>query len=416
MRKIGPRYRLCGLVALAAALAVRADDPPATLPAPTALPDAQPATTPPELPPTPPTPPAPAGGLRVEGVPVDAFLAPQLFPTAGSCSTCGGGDPGCGGCGGNTHCVPGRKSCDRYPAGDSVLSRFAGSIYDGVCCPDPCYQPKWTTLANAAFFVDPIRPVTQMRLRYDSMFHMTTPDRGEFWFSRADGKGLGPTPRSPFKGPTRVNVDALSMYTEAAVGGKFSVIFEMPYRSQEATTSNVGSGIGNMTFGTKTLLADSELFQASLQFLTIVPTGNPLKGTGPEHVALEPSLLVGVQLSCDSFLQAQVADRIPLGADPYYGGGVLHYHLSYNQVCLRPARDVQVIGTMEFNGYSFLDGAYTDPYYGPTQGYPYTYVSLGPGARASFCDRLDFGVGTAFSVTEFNLASRWVRFEFRYRY
>jgi hypothetical protein len=419
------------------------DDPPVTLPPPTPLPDVTPiptlppptpepppappaaspapapAPTPPELPPitTKPAPEAPVGGLRVEGMVIDPILVPQLFPKSG-CSSCGGagGLEGCSSCGGGTACVPGRPSCERYPAGDTLLSRFAGAIYDGVCCPDPCYMPKWTTLGNAAFFSDPIRPATQTRLRADRGFHGTTPDRGEFFFSRADGKGLGPMPRSPFKGPTRVNYAELSMYTEASVGGRFSVIFDMPYRTNDAVTSNVGAGIGNMTFGTKSLLADSELFQTSLQFLTIVPTGNPLKGTGPEHVALELSLLSGLQVSCDSYLQIQLSDRIPLGADPTYGGSVLHYHASYNHVCLRPVKDVQVIGTLEFSGYSFLHGSYSDPYYGTTQGFPYTYASLGPGMRVSFCDKLDFGVGSQFSLTEYNLARRLFRAEIRFRY
>jgi hypothetical protein len=297
-----------------------------------------------------------------------------------------------------------------------MFARFAGAIYDGVCCPDPCYAPKWTTLANASFFIDSGRPVTHTRLRWDNGYQMTSADRGEYFMARADGQGLGPSPRAPWKGPNVVDWNELSLYTEAAVGGKFAVINSMPYRSLESPTSNVGSGFADIMFGTKSLLADSELFQLTLLFKTFIPTGNARSGDGTGHVTLEPSVVLGVQVSCDTFLQVQIADAIPIGGSPGYEGNVLHYHVSYNTILMRPARDVQLIATWEANGYSFLDGSWSSIVQGQVKGNDYTYVSAGPGIRMSFCDKLDFGVGTAFSLTEYNLARRQARFEFRYRY
>lgn len=45
-----------------------------------------------------------------------------------------------------------------------------------------------------------------------------------------------------------------------------------------------------------------------------------------------------------------------------------------------------------------------------------TYLSLGPGIRVSICDKVDFGVGTAFSLTSDNFADELIRSEFRFRY
>src|SRR5207302_7902554 len=84
-----------------------------------------------------------------------------------NCSTCGGGlpgMPGCNGCEGGCGegCVPGRRPCCPCNA-DNCIGRFFCEFYDCICCPDPCYEPRWIAVANAAFFVDSARPVTQMR-------------------------------------------------------------------------------------------------------------------------------------------------------------------------------------------------------------------------------------------------------------
>lgn len=376
------------------------------------------AQTPPEAPT--PQPPAVApqpvpsfGGLIVDGVPIDSATVGQVLAGKSvGCSSCGGG--GCAGCGGSTHCVPGRPNCDRYPA-DGVLGRFVGAIYDCVCCPDPCYIPQWTTLANAAFYVDGARPATMTRLRWDSGIGLILPDRAEYFWARADGKGLGPAPRTGFAGERRVNYNDLVMITEAAVGG-FSMISELSYRSLETQDTPGGAGFGDMAIGTKSLLCDCELFQIAYQFKTYLPTGQSRKGLGNGHVSLEPSVILGVQISEDCFFQGQVCQWIPLGGDPGYDGSVLHYHASFNGVLCRPVRDLSVIGTMEFNGYSFQSGSYTDPIYGQRPANGATYFSLGPGFRVAFCNKLDFGFGTAFAVTDPHFAETQIRSEFRYRY
>jgi len=46
-------------------------------------------------------------------------------------------------------------------------SWVVGLLYESLCCPDPCYQPKWMPLADSAFFTDSARPVSHSRLRWE---------------------------------------------------------------------------------------------------------------------------------------------------------------------------------------------------------------------------------------------------------
>src|SRR5262249_8547616 len=105
-----------------------------------------------------------------------------------SCSSCGGGvlgltadAPGfCASCGNHGCCVPGQKPC--FPCcADTCIGRFLCGLYECICCPDPCYDPKWNPVADAAFFVEAARPVTNTRLRWNSGIHMDFPDRNEFF-------------------------------------------------------------------------------------------------------------------------------------------------------------------------------------------------------------------------------------------
>ncbi|MBA4191464.1 MAG: hypothetical protein C0467_26085 [Planctomycetaceae bacterium] len=394
---------------------------PQSLPAPTPLPVA-PAPTPlPSrsrslpLPPlvTEPLPPAlQVGGLSVDGHPID--LSQFRSRLSGSCATCGHDD--CETCGGSRHCSPGRKPCEPFPAKNRA-QQLVGVLYESVCCPDPCYEPKWTALADAAYFTAAARPVSQTRFRWDAGLGGVLPDRAEYFWARADGLGLGPRPVAPRLGASRLNYHELSMYTETAVNASLSMIINLNYRTNSAIGASPGAGFGDMQIGTKTLLLDSELSQVAFQFLTYLPTGQSSKGTGTGHVALEPSLIIGLKLSSDTYIQAQIADRIPLGGNPGYAGAVLQYSMSLNHVLWRPVRDVQLIGTCEFAGLTFLDGAFTDPILGGNQrAVGASYFSLGPGIRLNICDKMDFGAGSAFAVTEQHFANALFRTEFRFRY
>jgi hypothetical protein len=346
----------------------------------------------------------------------------------GGCASCGsGGGPlasdvhpappadacacGIGGCG----CVPGRNPCYCCDA-TTHMGRFFNAVYQCVCCPDPCYEPRWVAAANASFFTDPARPISQWRVRYDAGLGLQFPDRAEYFWARADGKGKGPPPVAPHRGEGALDYDQLSLYTETAIK-RFSFFVEIPYLSVSPNFDPYAAGFGNMNLGIKSLLCDSELMQLAFQFRTYIPIGNFLKGLGNGHVSLEPSLLMALKLAPDTYLQGQISELAPIGGDPLYQGSLLIHHLSLNQVLWRIMPDVPLIGTLEYNGLSFQSGRFTDPILGPFQkAGGFTFVSAGPGLRLVVCNRIDIGFGAAFAVNEPTYPRQLYRTEFRWRF
>jgi hypothetical protein len=271
-------------------------------------------------------------------------------------------------------------------------------------------------VADSAFFVDAVRPVTQQRLRWDNGQHLILPDRSEYFWARADGTGKGPRPPRGFLAERSLGYNDLSLYTEAAIP-RASLFVELPYRSISPAVDPSTANFADMNLGAKVLLFDCELLQLGYQLRTYLPTGNFTKGIGNGHVSLEPSLLLGVKLLPGTWLEGQLAEWIPLGGDPNYQGAILHYHASFNQVVCRVLPDMPLVATLEGNGWSFQHGQYTDPVLGPFQkSSGETYVTLGGGLRLFVCDKCDFGVGSAYAVTERYFARELYRVEFRWRY
>lgn len=333
-------------------------------------------------------------------------------------------------------CVPGRELCCPHEA-DTYVGRVFGGIYDCVCCPDPCYEPRWIAAADASFFADAPRPVTQTRLRADWGIDLLHPDRAEYFWARSDVKtGLasgGPcprpnTPRGPGCAERSVYYRDVAVYTEAAIG-KIGAFVEIPYRRVDAELCPCDySGFTDMNFGTKSLVLDCELLQISFQFRTFMPVGIASKGLGTGHVALEPSLLWALHVATDTYIQAQTSYRIPIAGDQVYAGDVFHYHVSLNQVLCRPYSKTEMIGTLEVSGWSFLDGMYTDPDLlvpdpdNPTVLLPSSQparghlMAVGAGLRFVLCDLFDVGVGALYAVTDDHLAREFYRLEIRTRF
>ncbi len=351
-----------------------------------------------------PTPTAAVESL-VSSCPPANSAADPLNVLSEGCPTC----DSCGSCGGN--CVPGRPQCFDCES-HTAAGRFLCGLYGAICCPDPCYEPKWNALADAAFMTKSARPATHTRIRYDLGLAALYPDRSEYFWPKANGSGLGPKPVSG--GESNLKYHELSMYTETGTG-KFAMIFDMPYRSNYGQQTGHEAGFGDIVVGHKTLLFDCELLQLSYEFLTHIPSGSANKGLGVGHVSLEPSLLLGVKLGPESYLQAQVTEWIPLGGDADYAGAILHYHFSFNQVAARPIPNTPLIGVLEFSGYSFQDGAYTSPD-GTTLPAGGTYCYLTSGLRYVVCDKFDFGFATSFALTSEHLAQTLVHMEVRWRY
>ena len=301
-------------------------------------------------------------------------------------------------------------------------------VYHCICCPDPCYEPQWLAVADSAFFVDAARPKTQMKFRWDTGFDFRFPDRAEYFWPRegaatvdangaaVNGFGKGP----PLAERTINRYKELRLINEAAADAA-GFFIEMPYLRVEPEFNNDHAGFGDMAIGTKAMLLDCDLLQITFQFTTYIPIAAPNKGLGTGHVALDPALLWALKLTPSTYLQAETGYWIPIGGDPFYQGDVFHYGFSLNQIlwcCGKANKDYQLIGTLEMNGWSVMDGAFTDPDAGvPVALEAVTHMAaFGPGLRFFICDKIDFGLGVQFAVTEHHWADELYRAEFRWRF
>ena len=325
---------------------------------------------------------------------------------SGTCDTlCGSGGCGEGGC------VAGRGACTTCE-GEGRFGRLFCAFHNAMCCPDPCYEPRWTTQANAALFADSARPTTISRFRWDRGIGMNNPDRGEYFWAKTGAGGRGPAVNE-----TRLNYDELSYYQEFAAGEKASFFIQTPYRSMNGEQNGGSGGFGDLVLGTKSMFLDSELLAMTFQFKTSIPTASTGTGRGTGHVSLEPSLLSTVKLHTDAYWQSQLAFTIPIAGTGGTVGTVLHYHNSINAVLCRPIADSVLVGMLEFNGYTFTSGGYTDPTTGATlNANGLTLLSVGPGLRFGFCDRIDMGFGVQFGLTSPKFADQLYRSELRWKF
>ena len=382
---------------------------------------AEPAPSPTPAPAAPTAAPADPGAGDVDGAVVPAGCASCSGGLLGLPPTDVGEVSGCASCGcGGNGCVPGRKPCDCCCDATDGPGRFLCGLYQCICCPDPCYDPHWCALADSSFFqTSGPRPVTQMDLRYEQGWNMPFPDKSEFFMARADGKGkFQPVTAAAIVDDNLATYRELHMYNEAAIG-KFSAWIDLPYENVSFKDYNGAAGLGDLSFGTKSMLLDCELLQFTFEFNTFTPTGNFLRGLGTGHVSLEPGFLMALKLAPETYLQSELAYRFPLGGDQAFEGPVFHYHLSLNQLLCHCGHDIQLIGTAEFNGWQFTGGEYTGA--GgvdlAVSSSPAAEVfNMGPGVRLVVCDKIDFGVAGYFNVSSGSIAKELLEAEFRWRF
>jgi hypothetical protein len=341
-------------------------------------------------------------------------------PGTGNCPTCGCS----GGC-----CYPGRKPCD-CDCGDWFGGRFLTALYHATACPDPCYEPRWLPVANAALFVDGVRPVTQLGLRGDFGYNLAFPDRSDyFWaqdkgFKNVDGvmsTGKGPTRPTLIAnfGEPKVDYKEGWLHTEGARGA-FGLFIDLPYEQVTPQTYPGASGFGDMDIGTKSVLLDSELLMLAFQFKVFIPTGTFSKGLGDGHVSLEPSLLSTLKIGPATYSECQLAYFFPIGGDQSSQGPVFHYGLSLNQILCQCGceKAITVVGCVELTGYEFTGGAYTDPFTGRLLASRNvgSIVNAGPSVRLDLWNVVDFGIGGQFALTSDHLSESLLRAEFRWRF
>ncbi len=359
-----------------------------------------------------------------------------------SCATCGGfhghldghvftSQAGCAtGCA-SGNCIPGRQPCNPpLNECDTIVGGFMTNLYQCICCPDPCYEPKWEPGAFASFFADYARPRTVTRLRYDNLEDMTRPDRNQFWINQVQTVHRAHAVHNPF-----VRIQELYLYQEAA-GEHGSLFVEIPYRQINQSYAPTQAGFGDINFGTKSLLFDCEMLQIAFQMRTFMPSGNFTNNLGTGLFALDPSILASLKLSPTTYFQGQFGNWIPLGGPGVkrsLAGGIFYWLMSLNQVLCYTTPDSPLIATLEMDGWSFEDGGYTRSISSITPVPPHlnqkfisnhvekgggvSYFNIGPGLRQSICNRVDFGGAITWATdSAAHWAQPWFRFEVRFMF
>ena len=246
------------------------------------------------------------------------------------CSSCGGFHSSADGSifhnsmgGALGQCVPGQEGCT--PPGnecDTLFGAIINNVYEILNCNDPCYQPVWDPAAYASVFADYARPRTVTRFRYDNIQNLVLADRNTYFLMQTNShfpSNFTNRHGVPYRTDPSVMIQQGYYYQEAAAG-RGSVFFELPYRSLDPLYSPGQAGFGDINFGIKSLLLDTELLQVSFQFRTYTPSGNAAQGLGTGHFTLDPSLLSSLKLAPDTFLQLQLGNWTPLGGNPQTTG------------------------------------------------------------------------------------------------
>jgi hypothetical protein len=210
-------------------------------------------------------------------------------------------------------------------------------------------------LASNVGYIDSAIPFTHFRLRYDSAYNNNRPDRATYFYAKcgcfgpADGNASGP----PLP-ETSVDYQVISSYLEYALGERFSAFIDVPMRIINPDINANSAGLGDISFGAKYAFLYERCQVASFQMRVWIPTGDPDRGLGTDHVTLEPALLYNRRLSERLVLEAMIKDWIPIGGGDF-AGNVLQYGVGLGYTVSDTGR-MTVTPIAEVVGWTVLGG------------------------------------------------------------
>jgi hypothetical protein len=220
-------------------------------------------------------------------------------------------------------------------------------------------------LASSVGYIDPAIPRTQIRLRYDDVFHDPRPDRAEFLYAKYGfyatpasltiaGVPPDPNAKGPL-GPSRgVNFQDVDTYLEAALDRKLSIFVGFPVRFAHPIDKVPHEGFSDMSAGFKYAFLYQENQVATFQLSTYIPTGESRLWLGNNHVTVEPALLYFRGLSDRLALEGELKDWVPIGGTNFagnivnYGLGVSYRLFAWGNFSVNPVA--------EFVGWTVLNG------------------------------------------------------------
>lgn len=171
---------------------------------------------------------------------------------------------------------------------------------------------------------------SKVRLRFDTAFHDTVPDRAEFFYAKcgcysglpARDPAFDPDAPGPRPGAANdVNFEQLFLEGEYAVDSRVSVFGQIPIRWLQPQSFIPGtggsfpnqSGVGDVRMGVKLGVTDSDDAALTAKLQLYLPTGDSKKGLGTNHASVEPAVLYLQRLSSIVTLESEVGVWLPIG-------------------------------------------------------------------------------------------------------
>ncbi len=217
-------------------------------------------------------------------------------------------------------------------------------------------------------YIDPATPLTQFRIRYDSMYDDNRPDRADFFYPKCGCFATLP-PGNPLRDPNAkgpplpeksVDSHELMFYGEYAMSERFSGFAEVPLRWLDPEVNQHTSGLSDVNFGFKYALLFSPEQILTFQLRATAPSGDTFQGLGTGNWWLEPALLLQRQLSEKVTLVGELRDSIPVAPIDDFAGNVLRYGIGFSYLAYCGQR-VRVIPIIETVGWTVLSGKEFSP-------------------------------------------------------
>jgi hypothetical protein len=273
---------------------------------------------------------------------------------------------------------------------------------------------------------------SRIRFRFDSGFGNEVPDRAEFFYAKCGCYKHVPPPafdaEAPGPGggiPNEIDYTEFYAYAERAVGDRFSVFADLPFRGIEPqgfvptglADWDSSFGIGDIRFGGKAdLYSDGDRGLTALVRMA-VPTGDERQGLGTNHASIEPSLLFHSMVNDRVGIEAQFGWWQPLGgsagvdSDENFSGAVLTWGVgpsfdAFASDRLRVSPIVELVGWRVLGGFQTCLTCDAD-----ASGI--NIVNLKVGSRFTVQQRHSFYAGLGWHLTEQVWYDKLFRLEYR---
>ena len=172
-------------------------------------------------------------------------------------------------------------------------------------------------LTSSVSFIDSALPRTMVRTYLDVGYGDHRPTRAEYLFSH---RGFAVPER-------RVDSTDLNMYMEYAVASTFSLFMEQPWRWVNPDLNANRSGAGDMNFGFKFALINTDALAATFQLRMNAPIARK-PDLATRHWCVEPAILVNYQVANFMSIEAEARYWMPLTKDPY-AGDIFRYGIGF---------------------------------------------------------------------------------------